>query len=316
MSEHVPKITDERLAELLARIRPVHRFDGELCYIKPVDPRRIAFTWDPKKDMRADGLVALQYVMTCHDYGHPSLFKPSVAEVLAQIPEDIVDEVVAFETSRDADFDRGLGCHVTTTIFYGRTAMSELLDRYHVLKRELIRVRDEHRLHGHATQDRECREEDAILDDMDIVWHKMSDEEHKELDGGWDCCCGSLNYLAREIAAWSADKGWETTWRSVPEKLMLVVTELAEAMEEYRHLQHADIAYMDDEDRPFAERVECPGLGQESRERVAKFREEISDTMIRLLNLSASLGIDIEAEIAAKMEKNEKRPYRHGGKNC
>lgn len=113
--------------------------------------------------------------------------------------------------------------------------MSEHLDRYLMLKRELIRVRDEHRLHGHRTSERECREEDAILDDMDIVWHKMSAEEHKELDGGWDCCCGSLNYMAREIAKWSEGKGWVTNWRNVPEKLMLVVTELAEAMESLKH---------------------------------------------------------------------------------
>ena len=100
--------------------------------------------------------------------------------------------------------------------------MSELLKRYDMLKRELIRVRDEHRLYPHSAQGRECREEDAVLDEMDIVWHKMSDEEHKEFDGGWDCCCGSLNYMAREIVRWSVSKGWETNWHNVPEKLMLV----------------------------------------------------------------------------------------------
>jgi NTP pyrophosphatase (non-canonical NTP hydrolase) len=186
--------------------------------------------------------------------------------------------------------------------------MSELLDRYHMLKRELIHVRDAHRLHSLSTQDRECREEDAILDEMDIVWHKMSNEEHKELDGGWDCCCGSLNYMAREIAKWSVGKGWITDWRNVPEKLMLVVTELAEAMEWYRHFSQEDFAELGQ------------GLKDVSSERgstaLVGFRQEIADTVIRLLNLSASLGINLEGEIAAKMEINEKRPHRHGGKNC
>lgn len=186
--------------------------------------------------------------------------------------------------------------------------MSELLDRYAMLKRELIRVRDEYRLHGKAAQNRDCREEDAILDEMDIVWHKMSDEEHQELDGGWDCCGGSLNYMAREIAKWSVSKGWETNWRNVPEKLMLAVTELAEAMEWYRYFSEEDFQELG------------RGLKELASERgddsLVQFRFEIADTIIRLLNLSASLGIDIEAAIAAKMERNTKRPHRHGGKNC
>lgn len=187
--------------------------------------------------------------------------------------------------------------------------MSELLDKYASLKRELVRVRDEHRLHGHKASGRECREEDAILDEMDIVWHRMSDEEHRELDGGWDCCCGSLNYMSREIAKWSEGKGWITNWRRVPEKLMLAVTELSEAMEEYRNFSADEIGELDT-DRS------CRKPSRERDERVSRFAEEIADTLIRLLNLSASLGIDIETAMAGKMARNENRPYRHGGKNC
>ena len=187
--------------------------------------------------------------------------------------------------------------------------MSELLDRYAMLKRELVRVRDEHRLHGHSAQNRECREEDGILDEMDVVWHKMSDAEHRELDGGWDCCCGSLNYMAREIAKWSEGKGWITVWRRVPEKLMLAVTELSEAMEEYRRLTIDELAELDT-DRS----IRPPSPERDGK--VAKFAEEIADAIIRLLNLSASLGIDIETAIADKMARNVNRPYRHGGKNC
>jgi len=188
--------------------------------------------------------------------------------------------------------------------------MSELLDRYDMLKRELIRVRDEYRLHGHAAQNHECREEDAVLDEMDAVWHKMSDEEHKELDGGWDCCCGSLNYMARQIAKWSASKGWETNWHNVPEKLMLVVTELAEAMEWYRNLSQEDIQVLD------ASKGKVDFPTDRPTDSFHGFRVEIADAVIRLLNMSASLGIDIEAEIVRKMEINEKRPFKHGGKNC
>ena len=186
--------------------------------------------------------------------------------------------------------------------------MSELLKRYDMLKRELIRVRDEYRLHGHKASNRECRAEDEILDEMDIVWHGMSDEEHKELDGGWDCCCGSLNYMAMEIAKWSMSKGWETNWRNVPEKLMLAVTELAEAMDWYRLFSQEDFAEL--------ERGLTDIASEKGADALVKFREELADTVIRVLNLSASLGIDIEAAIARKMEINVNRPYRHGGKNC
>lgn len=63
---------------------------------------------------------------------------------------------------------------------------------------------------------------------------------------------------------------------------MLIVTELSEAMESYRN--------RDDEN----------------------FKEEIADTFIRLFDLCGGLDIDIEREILKKMQKNKKRPYKHG----
>jgi NTP pyrophosphatase (non-canonical NTP hydrolase) len=189
----------------------------------------------------------------------------------------------------------------------GRNVMSELLDKYANLKQELMDVRDEHRLHGRIP--RECREENAILDEMDDVWHKMSYEEQTELDCGWDCCGGSLNYMARRMAKWSEGKGWITNWHRVPEKLMLAVTELSEAMEEYRCFSQDDLTELDRD-------KSVRRLSPEGTASLPKFGEEIADTIIRLLNLSASLGIDIETAIADKMAFNANRPYRHGGKNC
>ena len=93
-----------------------------------------------------------------------------------------------------------------------------------------------------------------------------------------------MNQLAEEIAAWRKKKGFKTSWKNMPEKLMLVVTELAEAMEAIRK---------DD--------------GQ-------NFNEEIADTFIRLLDICGSVGIDIEDEIKSKMAVNEKRPHKHNKK--
>lgn len=87
--------------------------------------------------------------------------------------------------------------------------------------------------------------------------------------------CELCHSIAKEKGFWEKD-------RNVGEALMLVVTELAEAMEGYRHQDHDN------------------------------FREELADTMIRLFDLCGGLGIDIEAEIAKKTEKNKLRPYKHG----
>jgi len=66
--------------------------------------------------------------------------------------------------------------------------------------------------------------------------------------------------------------------------LMLVVTELVEALEAIR---------ADD---------------------VAGFREEIADAVIRLFDICGAHAIDLEAELVQKMGRNRERPHRHGKK--
>jgi NTP pyrophosphatase (non-canonical NTP hydrolase) len=93
-----------------------------------------------------------------------------------------------------------------------------------------------------------------------------------------------MNQLSKDIAKWRKTKGFKTNWSNMPEKLMLVVTELSEAMEAYRH-----------EDKK-------------------NFNEEIADTFIRLFDICGSINLDIESEIKSKMEVNKQRPFRHGKK--
>lgn len=40
--------------------------------------------------------------------------------------------------------------------------------------------------------------------------------------------------------------------------------------------------------------------------------EELSDIVIRTMDLAAFIGYDIGTHIALKMKKNESRPYKHG----
>lgn len=44
----------------------------------------------------------------------------------------------------------------------------------------------------------------------------------------------------------------------------------------------------------------------------ANLREELADIVIRVMDYCGYAGIDLEAEIAAKMEKNLNRPPKHG----
>jgi NTP pyrophosphatase (non-canonical NTP hydrolase) len=113
--------------------------------------------------------------------------------------------------------------------------------------------------------------------------------------------------------------------RGVPvmSKLMLIVTEVAEAAEVFRDAKQypsltqcyelyaagSDIlvTYKDDHISPLTgER--SPLLKPEG------FGSELADIVIRVFDLAEDLGIDIAAEIRRKMRYNESRAYRHGGK--
>lgn len=92
----------------------------------------------------------------------------------------------------------------------------------------------------------------------------------------------TVNEMCTLCHSIAKSKGFWDEKRNIGEALMLVVTELAEGMEAHRK--------QDD----------------------ANFREELADTFIRLFDLCGGLGIDIEAEIMKKCEKNKTRPYKHG----
>lgn len=124
----IPNVPKERICELAKRIKPVVRFTSGLHYIKPVDLFTIAFTWDPKRASKAKGLRKLRDITTYHTYGYHGFFKPSIAEVLAQIPAELLGEAVAFETHGPDSVDDlnahleelNAGLHVACTTLYGR----------------------------------------------------------------------------------------------------------------------------------------------------------------------------------------------------
>jgi hypothetical protein len=129
----IPKIEDADLKALAKRIRPVARKDaaGAPYYIVgKIDLRNESYLWDPEFGKEATGLTPLMQIRTYHTYGYYGFFKPSIAEVIAQIPVQVRDRVVAFEITNRPEHASDLngqrdalnaGLHVAMTILYART---------------------------------------------------------------------------------------------------------------------------------------------------------------------------------------------------
>lgn len=122
----IPPITDRELKRW-GHIRPVMVFHRQLYYIKPGDPRNESFVWDAKRVERADKISPIQDIRTYHGFSYHGFFKPSVAEVLAQIPKELLPEVAAFEIIKRPENAANLneekealnqGFHVATTRLY------------------------------------------------------------------------------------------------------------------------------------------------------------------------------------------------------
>ena len=126
MNFSIPPISRERVIELVERIHPLVEKHGSLWHIAPVDPWEIAFSWGPTLRHEALDFVPGVTFPTLHAYGAPVFFKPSIAEVLAQIPEEIIDEVDAFSVKgpegaaelRKESKALNAGFHVAQTTLY------------------------------------------------------------------------------------------------------------------------------------------------------------------------------------------------------
>jgi NTP pyrophosphatase (non-canonical NTP hydrolase) len=88
------------------------------------------------------------------------------------------------------------------------------------------------------------------------------------------------------------DTLWTRTIKS--EKLMLIVTELAEAQEALR------------EGDPLSDKEELANQG------ISLFAEEMADVIIRVLDLCFQFDVPIADVLLSKHEQNKKRDYKHG----
>jgi NTP pyrophosphatase (non-canonical NTP hydrolase) len=100
--------------------------------------------------------------------------------------------------------------------------------------------------------------------------------------------------LQEEIFTWAKEKGWLDRPVDVPEQVALIHSEASEALEAWRN--HEPVSWTDDKGKP-------QGIGS-----------EYADLVIRVFHYACLNNIDMETEIQKKMDYNNKRPYRHGGK--
>jgi NTP pyrophosphatase (non-canonical NTP hydrolase) len=119
----------------------------------------------------------------------------------------------------------------------------------------------------------------------------------------------NINILAANIHLVNKEKGFWDEKRNVGEMLMLVTSELGEAMEAHRKGKYSDwIGYQE------AMEGTAPMTEQEAFEHCIKdsFEDEIADAVIRLLDLAAGLNINLEKQMEAKLAYNRTRERFHG----
>jgi NTP pyrophosphatase (non-canonical NTP hydrolase) len=131
-----------------------------------------------------------------------------------------------------------------------------------------------------------------------------------------------MKNLISQAHEMAKSKGFWEGERNKSELLMLVVSELAEALEALRKDHYAD----QDVVESLSQDLELDRTDEEfllkainwktSFEQGVKssFEDEIADVAIRLFDLCGGLGVDLEKHIEMKMKYNSMRGYKHGKK--
>lgn len=133
----------------------------------------------------------------------------------------------------------------------------------------------------------------------------------------------NLNELAKQYHERAKAKGFWDEPRETGTLLMLMVSELSEALEADRKNKHADLSKM----QPDVERLTEIFKNSHARDLISAdepfkqafednvkdtFEDEIADVFIRLFDFIGQRNIDIEKHIELKMQYNLTREYKHG----
>ena len=124
----------------------------------------------------------------------------------------------------------------------------------------------------------------------------------------------------REIHAYAVEKGWwpgeDEPERNTGEMFMLMVTEIAEAMEAWREGQYHQYWRNPATGEVVHDLSSGPALMLERGFKPEGVAVELADCIIRILDWAEAVGVDMGELIRLKHEYNLTRPYRHGGKKA
>ena len=106
----IPQMSNGDIAKWYATIKPIVKNGGKPTYLRELsnsELENVAYTWLNKPEDYGDvvdftKLSVLADVKMLHGWGYYGFFKPSVGEVIRQIPEEYIEKVVAFEIIRGA----------------------------------------------------------------------------------------------------------------------------------------------------------------------------------------------------------------------
>jgi len=121
----------------------------------------------------------------------------------------------------------------------------------------------------------------------------------------------TINELCQTSHLIAKEKGFWDFERNTGELLMLIVSELGEALEADRKNLHADLATFEFsfQNSDYSDEGYVSNFKDYIKD---TFEDEIADAFIRLGDLCAGLDIDIEKHIRLKMDFNRTREKMHG----
>lgn len=129
----------------------------------------------------------------------------------------------------------------------------------------------------------------------------------------------NIQEISKEINTNAHAKGFWDNGVDVPEKLMLIVSELSEAMEADRNTVYFPQQFLG-RDLEATKRFLPSHKDEESFKTDFEvstkdtFEDELADAAIRIFDLAFEMGIDLSWHIKQKVRYNAGRPKMHGGK--
>ncbi len=118
-----------------------------------------------------------------------------------------------------------------------------------------------------------------------------------------------LNEMSKTVFDQAVEKGWydnkeETDSQYLARALMNLHSEISELWESYRKNQLYELC------------DKANGMEDLKLMPLVNVEEELADIVIRVLDTSKRLGINIEKAVEIKHQYNKSRPYRHGNKKA